>query len=144
MIKAEHTIAIQAPVEEVFSTVTTIENTPRWVSVVKSVRATSGSLGAGATFTETAELMGQTAAIDKVVTVYDAPRTYAVRSTSGPVVHSITMSFTPDGDTTLVRLVLEAEEPSGMMALMSSMVLGVLKSLLDGDLARLKQLIEKR
>ncbi len=144
MIKAEHTVTIQASVEEVFSTVTNVENTPRWVSVIKNVKAANSSVGVGTTFTETAELLGQTATIDKVVTVYDPPHRYAVRSISGPVAHTITISIEPDGEAVLVRLVLEAEEPSGMMALMSSMVVGVLNSLLDSDLARLKQLVEKR
>lgn len=145
MIRSEHVVMINAPVDTVFTTVTDIERSPQWVSVLKSVRLASDSaVGVGTTFTEYSEIAGQHAVIDKVVTAYDPPRTYAVKSTAGPVAHAMTLTLEPVANSTKLTLLLEAEEPVGIMGVLGGIVVAMVRDQLNGDLARLKKLIEQR
>lgn len=142
MITSEHSISIQASPEKTFSVLSNVDNFPRWVSVVKHVQRHTATFGVGATFTETVELLGQTTDIDKVVTAYEPEQLFAVQSTSGPAPHSIALHLTPEGNATTVRFVLQAKSPEIRSAL-ASMVMGMLKSMINGDLRRLKRLVEQ-
>lgn len=146
MISTEKTITIKAPITTVFAAVTAISKTPAWVSVMKeSVVTSAGPIGVGTTFTERGEMMGQSALFYKTVTVYDAPNRYATTTTSGPVAHTMLFTFVQvDPETTALTFRLEVEEPSGMMSFLVDMVRGLVEDQIDGDLKRLKTLLERR
>lgn len=145
MISTERTITINAPVATVFAAVTAIAKTPVWVAVMKEAAVTSpGPVGVGTTLTERSEMMGQSAEFHKVVTEYEPPHRYATKTTSGPVAHTMQFTCTPvNAATTTLTFRIDAEEPSGMMSFLVDMFRGLVEEQIDGDLRRLKQLLER-
>lgn len=146
MISTEKTITIEAPITTVFAAVTAISKTPVWVSVVKEAAVTSpGSVGVGTTFIERGEMMGQSALFHKTVTLYNAPKQYGTTTTSGPVAHTMLFTCTPlNAATTTLTFRLEVEEPSGVMSFFVDMMRGMVEQQIEGDLKRLKALLERR
>lgn len=146
MIHIERSVLFHAPVQRVFAVVTDIPHTPTWVLMMKeAIVDLSKPMAVGTTFVEKHELLGQSAVFDKVVTVYEPPYRYAVKSTSGPAAHTMEFTFEPVGDSMRFSLAIDTELPSGLGGLLGlgDMLQSIAEEQLDGDIQRLKKIVEK-
>lgn len=147
MVHIEKSILLHASIERVFATVTDIPKTPQWVLMMQSAALHSlEPIAVGTTFVEKHELLGQSAVFDKIITEYEPPHRYAVKSTSGPVPHSMVFTFKPVEHATQFFIVVDSEMPSGLSGLLGlgDMLLKIAEEQLEGDLGRLKKLVEQQ
>lgn len=84
-LEASASIVVQQAPDQVFAFSAAIENMPRWVIGVSEPRRTSGGeFRARSTFASRYTYGGRTHDISYEVTVFDAPRCFAIRSIGGP------------------------------------------------------------
>lgn len=147
MVHIEKSIALHAPIQQVFAVVTDIPRTPQWVLMMQEASLhASGVVEVGTTFTEKHELLGQKAVFEKVVTVYEPSRRYTIKSTSGPVAHTMDFTFESVENITRLSIVIDSEMPvdlSGLLGL-GDMLLKIAEEQIEGDLRRLQKIVEQR
>ena len=59
-MKAESTITIQRPIEEVFTYLTNTQEVPKWAPVKEFRQTSEGALGVGTTMTQVIDFLGRT------------------------------------------------------------------------------------
>src|SRR5215813_14235333 len=86
MATLEISTMINRPVEEVFAFVSNPENYPKWVSGSSDVTITStGPIGVGTTFRSAFTFLGRRIEGEVEFTEYEPNRSYAQKTTSGPL-----------------------------------------------------------
>ncbi len=141
-MRAEASITIDRPVEDVFAFTTDIQKLTKWSSVFKSVkRLSDGPVGVGTKDELTVEFVGQKIETTTEVTAYDPPNRYAYKSISGPLPFENTVLFTPAGTGTKVDLILEGE-PEGLFKLAGPVFQPLARKQLEDQLKTLKKVIE--
>jgi uncharacterized protein YndB with AHSA1/START domain len=108
MPKAEHTIMIDRPVDQVFAFFTDPANDPKWRATVKEMAA-QGPVRVGSTIHQVVKGRGSGIPADIEVTAYEPSSHYAFKVTRGPVRPVGVFSFSPTGSGTEVSLSLQAE-----------------------------------
>jgi uncharacterized membrane protein len=104
MIAFDTAVRIEQPVDEVFAYVSDVGNLPTWNSAVESVRRTSHI-----TFAMRRALPTGTVANDLEIVEHERPRSFAIRTTSGPTPFHYRFRFSPKDGATIVGLDAEAE-----------------------------------
>src|SRR5438876_4054864 len=85
-MRYENSVTINRPVEDVFSYMANVENSPTWQNPVLEARQTSsGPMGVGATYVVRAKLLGRQFQSTAEVTAWNPPHSWTVKTTSGPV-----------------------------------------------------------
>lgn len=146
MVHIERSVLFHAPVQRVFAVVTNIPDTPQWVLMMTEATVDSSKpMAVGTTFVEKHELLGQSAVFEKVVTVYEAPYRYAVKSTSGPAAHTMAFTFEPVENSTRFSLAIDTELPVGLPGFLGlgDVLQSIAEEHMDGDLRRLKKIVEQ-
>ena len=140
MIKVEHSIVINRPVEEVFSVVTNVENNPKWGSgLLEAVKTSDGPIGVGTTWRLVRKVIGQRLEAESEVTEYELNRNYVQRSKSPfPVVVRQTYEAVEGG--TRITITSEAE-PGGFLKLAEPLLKSTAKRDIDAEFANLKDLM---
>ncbi len=144
MPRIESSITINHPAEEVFRYVTDFQNSTKWMSgVIETAITSPGGLRVGATYRWVSQVAGQKMDMPGEVTVYDAPRHYAWKSTGGPfpVSGSITCESV-DGGTRITQAV--NAEPGGFFKLAEPLLMRQVQGQWDESLKKLKQVLETR
>jgi uncharacterized membrane protein len=142
MLKIETSVVINRPVDEVFAFTTNFENQPKWQSRLLEVKKTSeGPIGVGTTWRGVAMFLGQRIENSTVMTEYEPNRTYAGKSTSGPVPAEARLSYEPLEGGTRLSFTLEAQ-PGGFFKLTEPLLKSLFKRQTEADLATLKDLME--
>lgn len=145
MVRVEHEVVVNRPVEEVFDYLTNIEALGEWQSsVVDARRVTDGPVRIGTRFIESRHVMGRSIESTVEVAEHAVPDRFTVRVLDGPVRFTVTHVFERlDGST---RLTVHAEgEPHGLAArLAGPMIAQRAKREFETDFDRLKQLLESR
>ena len=137
-----HSIDIAAPPETVWAMVADYARDPEWHEQITSARWTSSEPhGLGSTLEIVEKAMGRELASSYEVTEYDAPRTSAIRSTSGALTTAIRRVVEPTGDGSRVRQVANAG-PTGGARLFSPLFRVMMEKAIRRDFERLKQLLE--
>src|SRR5260370_24713141 len=140
-LKAESTITIQRPIEEVFTYITNTQEVPKW-SPVKELKQTSeGALGIGTTVTQVVEFLGRTFESTTEVTGYDPPKAFAFKATSGPVLFEQHFTLSSTGGGTTVNAVLEGE-PGGLFKLAGPLLPSTAQKQFDEQLGKLEKRLE--
>lgn len=86
MITIEYSVAINRPIEEVFSFMTNLENNPQWVSGLLEAKQTSpGPMGVGSTGTDVRQFLGRRIESTWEVTEHEVNKKSAFKTTSGPI-----------------------------------------------------------
>jgi uncharacterized membrane protein len=143
MIKVEHSIVIDRPVPEVFAFVTDPVNNVKWQEgLVESRMASSTAMGVGAQVTDVRKFLGRDMESKLEVTVFEPNKRFAQKVISGPIPFEIIQTFDPSVNGTKLT-VLTQGEPGGFFKLASGMVQKQLESQLQGDVERLKKLLEE-
>ena len=142
MAHLETSITINRPSEEVFAFVVDPQNAVKWEgSVVDAANTSSGPIGVGTTQRYSFKFVGQKIESTSKITVYDAPRQFAWKSTAGPfpVSGGYTFESVPGGTRMIYRTDVE---PGGFFKLAGPLLTRQMQSQLENDLKKLKQVLE--
>jgi hypothetical protein len=142
--RAEESIFVERPVEEVFAYLTDLERVPEWQTSVLFLQLQSpGGLRAGAKLVELRKFLGRKVESILEVTGYDPPRRYAVAAQSGPIPFRISNVLTESGAGTRIDAVIEGE-PGRFFGLAEWRVVKAVERELGNSLATLKDILEAR
>jgi uncharacterized protein YndB with AHSA1/START domain len=141
VVRAEHTVEIARPANEVFAWLTDLSRVPEWQESAIESRS-DGPLAEGVRIHERRRLFGHEAETELEVESFEAGRRLALSTVRGPVDLSIDHVLEEvDGQTTL-HVSAEAR-PSGLLRLAGPAVRARARHELRRDFARLKQLLEE-
>lgn len=140
-MKAESTITIQRPIEEVFTHITNTQEVPKWAPVKELKQTSEGALGIGTTMIQVIDFLGRTFESTTEVTGYDPPNAFAFKATSGPVAFEQHFTLSSTGGGTTLNAVLEGE-PGGLFKLAGPLLQSAAQKQLDEQLGKLKKLLE--
>ena len=142
MIAFETDLRINRPVEEVFAYVSDPLNFPRWNSAVQAVRKTSAvQNGVASTYTMERKLPTGPAVNELEVVASEPPRTFAIRTTSGPTPFLYRYQLSEENGEALMKLDAEVELP-GAASFLPQLARRLVKKGVDDNLATLKQILE--
>ncbi len=140
----ELSIVINRPIEEVFGFLANLENDIKWRSEWVETKNMSGnSLGVGATFRLTSEFLGRRIPTVYEVTEYKPNQIAAWKAVSGPLLLKFQRTFERVEGGTRVTIRYEAEV-RGFFKLVMSFLAGTVKRQHEGDLRKVKELMEAR
>lgn len=142
MMKIEHNIVIDRPIEEVFAYVTRPENTPKWQSGMLESRQTSeGAMGVGTIFTEVREMMGRAMDQTMEVTAYEPNKKWSFKSIKATVPHEAHLTFESVSGGTRIGLI-SLGRPKGLLKLATPIISRQLKKEFVADFDNLKRILE--
>ena len=141
----ELSIVIKRPIEESFAFLANLENDVKWHSAFVEVRKTSGgSLGVGARFLVFEGVLGRrTPGTEYEVTEYEPNRIAAWKTVSGPLQLRFWRTFERVESGTRFAARYEGE-PRGFLMLAWPLITRMVKRLQEGDMRKLKELLEVR
>ena len=144
MIRVEHTVDIDRPIEEVFAFMADVENLTRWAENTIEARQTSeGPVSAGTTCTVRSKAMGRVMAHYFVVTEHEPHTRYAAKSTSGPFPMEMRYSLEPSNGGTRVHTVSEADL-GGIARIAAPVLTGMARKQIAIDHRKLKAMLESQ
>lgn len=144
MEASELSLVINRPIEEVFIYLANLENDAKWRREWVEARKTSeGSLGVGATFLLVGELLGRRMGTVYKTTEYEPIRTTSWKAVSGPLPLTFRRTFERVEGGTRVTIRYEVEL-RGFIKLVKPLIMNIGKRQLEGDIPRLKELMEAR
>ena len=136
-------LVIRRPVEDVFTFVSNYHNSPQWVSGgLEHTKVSAGPIGVGTVIRTTGRTMGLRIEATRIVTAFEPYARYAFRSEYRQVPLTTTFLFEPIQDSTRLTVVVEGE-PDGLFKAAAPLVLGTVRQQFEGDLRRLKTVLEK-
>ena len=144
MAKIESSVTVNRPMEQVFDFVTDIRNATKWITgVFEAAQTSPGPMGVGTTYRFNVEVMGRKLETTGEVAVYDRPRKYAWKGTSGPFPMSGSTTCEAVAGGTRVTDTIEAE-PGGFFKLAEPLLMMQMRGQMEKDMKKLKELLEKR
>ena len=136
-------LVIRRPVEDVFTFVSNYQNSPQWVSGgLEHTKVSAGPIGVGTVIRTTGRTMGLRIEVMRIVTAYEPCARYAFQSEYRQVPLTTTVLIEPVQDGTRLTIVVEGE-PDGLFKATAPLVLGTVRQQFEGDLRRLKTVLEK-
>src|SRR5687767_12435563 len=85
MARAEHTVLVRRPPDEVFEFLTDLSSVPEWQSGAVEVRQADEALGVGATYVQVLQFLGKRLEATIEVTEFDPGRRFSLKTRSGPM-----------------------------------------------------------
>lgn len=142
MINIEKSIHINKPVAEVFAFMSEFANDAKWQSdLVRSEKTSGGPTAVGTTGLYVQKLMGKEVKNEVVVTEFDPPKRFGMKTTSGPVQFEAIASLEDMGGGTHVTMNAKGE-PGGFFKVAEGLLQKELEKTFEKDLAKLKQILE--
>ena len=142
MIRAEQSVVINRPVDEVFRFVSDVEKWDQWAAEMVEVRKTSeGPVGLNTTFSALVKLLGQQVENEHEITEYKPGSRLGITVTSGPVKGRATLSFESLDGGTKVTEAMEAET-GGFFKVADPIVTRMVQRQYAANLENLKDLLE--
>jgi carbon monoxide dehydrogenase subunit G len=137
------TVRIERPREEVWAFMTTLSNSPKWITGVKETKQVSpGPMAAGARLTETRTLGKYTETYEIEVKEFDAPKRYAAGAKAGKAEFVYTFELKEAGAATEVTMRATMDGRGLAFKMFAGMGLKMMEKY-DGDqLERLKAAAE--
>jgi uncharacterized membrane protein len=143
--RAEHTVVIGRPADEVFEFLTDFSNVPSWQSGSIDVREPDGPLGVGTTYVQVLRFLGKRIETTLEVTEFEPGRRFALKALSGPVPFEVRHTLEPADGQEATRLRVELEgEPGGFFKLADALVERNAQRQIERDFSTLKGLVEAR
>ncbi len=140
-MRLERAIVIGRPAEEVFAFVSDPTNLPAWQSTALAVHVDGGPVEVGSRFGDVRHLGPRRFETTVEVTALDPGRRFDVRVTGAPVPIDIHHVFEARDGATRLRVTIEGR-PRGALRLAAVAMTRAAEHMIDGDLARLKTLLE--
>jgi uncharacterized protein YndB with AHSA1/START domain len=144
MVRAEESVVVGRPIEEVFAYLTDPSKVPEWQSSALEARLeTEGPMRAGSRAVETRKFLGRKLESKMDVLEYEPPKLFTIKVASGPVPFQVTNTLSETGAGTRVDAVIEGE-PGGFFRLAEPLVVRAVQRELRGNLETLKDVLEGR
>jgi len=144
MLRAEESVVVQRPIDEVFAYFTDPTTLPEWqASALEAQLEGEGPMRAGSRAVETRKFLGRRMESTMEVLEYEPPRRFTIKASSGPVPFQVTSDLSEKEGGTLVRSVVEGE-PGGFFRLAEPLVVRAVERELRNNLATLKDVLESR
>jgi carbon monoxide dehydrogenase subunit G len=140
VIRIQHSVVVECPLEEAFGFLTEPANLPRWQSGVLETRS-AGRLRLGASFTEIRTFLGLRAESTLEVTDYMPNERFSLRVVSGPWLFEVLHRLVPTDTGTRVEVTLQGET-KGRLRLAGPMLERAIRSDLERNLSTLKHVLE--
>ncbi len=143
MINLDFGVLVDRPIKDVFAFVSNPNNMSQWNSAVVSLQqATPGAVGVGTKFKTVGEMMGRRIEGEMQVAIYEPDIKCGFQLQAGPMQVNLTLAFKTVGTGTKVSLNAQGN-PGGIFKLAEGVMAGQIKSMMEGNLARLKTVLEK-
>jgi Polyketide cyclase / dehydrase and lipid transport len=144
VIRIEQSVVIDRPLAEVFAFAADPANDPAWNEPIVATRLlTAGPVGVGTIFQHSAQFLGQRFETTVELTEYELGMKACVKTVGGPLQSTGCRVFAAVGEATRLTVSLVGEA-SGLFRLGEGIAARAARRQLDGDLARLKALLEAR
>jgi carbon monoxide dehydrogenase subunit G len=145
MARAEHTVVVERPPDEVFEFLTDLANVPSWQSGSVGVQQPEGSLEVGTTYVQILRFLGKRMNATLEVTEFEPGRRFTLKTVSGPVPFEVRHTLEPadGGGATRLRVELKGE-PGGFFKLADSLVERNAQRQIERDFGTLKEMVEAR
>ncbi|HKW00913.1 MAG TPA: SRPBCC family protein [Vicinamibacterales bacterium] len=114
---------------------------PEWMSAVKTVALIDAGIKPGARVRHAGTFVGQEVAWTTAVESFHFPHALTLKVVDGPFTGTVSYSVQRSGAGSVARITNRGES-SALGFLPASMIEGGMRKMLEGDLARLKGLIE--
>jgi len=142
VITVEKSIHINKPAADVFEFMSQFSNDAKWQSgLVRSEKTSDGPVGMGTTGTYVQKVMGREVSNDVVVTVFEPPKRFGAKTTSGPVQFEFLVTFEEMGGGTHLNMHMQGEA-GGFFKVAEGLVKNELEKSFDSDLQKLKEILE--
>ena len=142
MINLELGTLIDRPIKDVFTFVSNPNNMSKWNSAVVSIQqVTPGAVGIGTKFKTVGEAMGRRLEGEMQVQTFEPDTKCGFQLQAGPMQMNLTMSFKTVGTGTKLNLNVQGN-PAGVFKLAEGLMTGQVKSLMEGNLTKLKSVLE--
>jgi uncharacterized membrane protein len=141
--RAEHTVVVERPPEEVFAYLTDLSSVPSWQSGAVEVREPEGPLGVGTSYVQVLKFLGRRIETTLEVVAFEPGRRFSLKTLSGPIPFEVEHTLEPAGDGTRLRVTLEGE-PAGFFRLAEPLVERNAQRQLEQDFETLKAKVEAR
>jgi len=136
-------LIIRRPIGDVFSFVSNYQNSSRWVAGHwEHTKVSAGPIGVGTVIHTTGQTLGLRLETTRIVTAYEPYSKYAFKTEYQRIPITTTFLFEALDDDTRLTVVVEGE-PGGLFTLTMPFVLGAIRQQFEGDLRRLKILLEE-
>ncbi len=109
---------------------------------MEHIKVSEGPIAVGTVIRTTGRTMGLRIEATRIVTAYEPCARYAFKSEYRQIPLTTTFLFEPVQDGTRLTVVVEGE-PAGLFKAAAPLVLGTVRQQFEGDLRRLKTLLEK-
>jgi len=144
MLELELTTVINRPIEEAFGFLSNLENDIKWRSEwVETKHTSGGSPGVGATFSLVGKFLGRRVPTIYEVIEYEPNRSAAWKTVSSPLPLTFRRTFERVEGGTRFTIRYEAEL-RGFFKLVMPLLGGSVKRQHEGDLRKVKELMEAR
>jgi uncharacterized protein YndB with AHSA1/START domain len=143
VVRAEQSIVVERPIEEVFAYLTDLDRVPDWQTNVLFLQLQSSSLRTGAKLVELRKFLGRKVESVVEVTEYEPPHRYTITVQSGPIPFSISNVLSTTGEGTRIDAAVEGE-PGRFFGLIEWRVVKAAERELWNSLATLKDILEAR
>lgn len=144
MVRAEDSIVVARPIEEVFAYLTDPETLPEWQASCLEARLEGGGpMRAGSRIVETRKFLGRRIESTMEVAEHEPPRQFVLKVGSGPVPFTATNSLREADGGTRIDAVIEGE-PGGFFRVAEPLVVRAVERELRTNLATLKDVLEAR
>ncbi|MFQ5945566.1 MAG: SRPBCC family protein [Anaerolineae bacterium] len=142
MVRNEHSVVINRPIDEVFAYVDDPDTAPQWQgSVLESRQTSEGPVGVGTTGEVVVQFLGRRFESTWEVTEHQPNEKSVLRSTSGPVPFKQFATLESVEGGTKIDFVFEAE-PGGFFKLAEPLLAPIGQRQIETDAATLKALLE--
>lgn len=142
-MQVTRSIIIQRPVSQVFAFLTDVENAVKWqVSTVETHQISTGPMGKGAVFSHVGKFLGRRIEDKGQVYEYEPDKMFAYRGKSAGFSVDIRYGFEPLAEGTQLSLTYGGD-PGSFFRLAEPLVARATAKLLEGDLKKLKMVLEK-
>lgn len=142
MIRFEHSVVINRPLEKVFAFLSVSENETQWqAGLVESKHTSQGPTGVGTTGRDVRKFMGREVVTTWKVTEYEPNKMFAFKVISGPVPFQGAYTFDRVDGGTRVTITAQAEM-RGLSRLFEPMIIRSGKRQYENDFTALKKVLE--
>ena len=143
MINLDFGVLIDRPMKDVFAFVSNPNNMSKWnLAIVSLEQVNPGKVDVGSKFKTVGEMMGRRIEGDMQITAYEPDTKCGFQVTAGPMQVNLTLTLKTVGTGTKVSLNAQGN-PGGLFKLAEGVMAGQVKSMMEGNLARLKIALEK-
>ncbi|MCE9644789.1 MAG: SRPBCC family protein [Chloroflexi bacterium] len=142
MINLDFSTLIDRPVKDVFTFVSNPNNMSKWNSAVVSIeQITPGTVGVGTKFKTVGEAMGRRLEGELQVQAYEPDSKCGFQLNAGPMQMNLILSLKTVGTGTKISLNVQGN-PAGVFKLAEGVMTGQVKSMMEGNFAKLKSVLE--